>query len=470
MTSVETLSFDCIIDGEAVTGARLDVVNPATGSAFASCSVADEAMVDRAVAGAARAQADWAKTGLEERRALLVRIAEAVEADAAEFARLLVLEQGKIMAEAECEVGYSAGLFRYYAGMEQSALERLFEDRQDGYVRIRRPLGVAAGIVPWNYPLLIAAMKVAPALLTGNAVVIKPSPTTPLATLHLGRLCAGIIPPGLVQFLADDGPVGAMLTRHPGIRKIAFTGSTATGKHVMQSAGGTLKRITLELGGNDPAIVLADADIATTAAGIHAEIFANAGQICGAVKRVYVHDSIYDAFSAELGRLTAANVVGDGLDPATTIGPVQNRMQYEKAMRLHAAASADGEVVASAPVPQGGGYFVPPTLFGGLADDHDLVREEQFAPIVPLLRYTDVDDVVRRANDSPYGLTASVWSADHDAALAIARRLEASAICINAHNAATGEVGLSLAKQSGTGWLLGEEGMIEYLETFTVFP
>jgi len=470
MIQPETLSFDCIVDGEAVTGARLDVVNPATGLVFASCSVADGALVDRAVAGAARAQRDWAASGLDERRALFVRIADAIQADAASFARLLVLEQGKVAREAADEVAYTVDVFRLYADMELSVLERLFEERHPNHIRIRRPLGVVAGIVPWNYPLMIVAMKIAPALLTGNAIVIKPSPTTPLATLHLGRLCAGIIPPGLVQFLADDGPVGAMLTRHPDIRKIAFTGSTVTGKRVMEAAGGTLKRITLELGGNDPAIILADADIATTAAGVHAGIFTNAGQICGAVKRVYVHDSIYDDFCRELGRLTAANVVGDGLDPATTIGPVQNRMQFEKAMRLYEAATADGKVVASAAVPRGSGFFVPPTLFDGLADDHALVGEEQFAPIVPLMRYSDVDDAVRRANDSPYGLTASVWSADHDGAVAVACRLEASAICINTHNTPPEDVGLSLAKQSGTGWLLGEEGMLEYLETFTVFP
>jgi acyl-CoA reductase-like NAD-dependent aldehyde dehydrogenase len=469
MTQVENLSFDCIVDGAAISGASRDIVNPATGHVFARCSVADAAMVDRAVAGANRAQADWATSCLDDRRALLAAIADAMDADLATLARLLVLEQGKILREAEEEVQVSAYLFRHYAEMDRTALERLFEERHERHLRIRRPLGVAAGIVPWNYPLLIVAMKVAPALLTGNAMVVKPAPTTPLATLRFGRLCADLAPPGLIQVLADDGPVGALLTRHPGIHKIAFTGSTATGARVMQAGGALLKRMTLELGGNDAAIILDDVDVAATASAIHAAAFTNAGQICGAAKRIYVHDAIHDRFCDELGRLVAASVVGDGLDPRSTMGPVQNALQYDKAMRLHAQAGADGHVIATAPVPAAsGGFFVPPTLFGGLGDDHDLVQGEQFAPLLPLLRFGDVDDAVRRANATAFGLTASVWSGDRDRALQVARRLDAAAICINAHNDTPLDVGLSLAKQSGIGWLMGEEGLHEYLQTFTV--
>ena len=461
--------FDCIVDGGFGAGPQHEVINPATGLAFARCSVADPAMVDRAVAAAVRAQGGWAASAIDERLRLLDSIAQAIDADAATLARLLTLEQGKVLREAEEEVALTAYVFRYYAGLGTQAMERIFAERGDGFLRTRRPLGVAVGIVPWNYPLLIVAMKVAPALLTGNAMVVKPAPTTPLATLRLGRLCADIVPPGVLQVLADDGTVGAALTHHPDIQKIAFTGSTTTGAKVMQAGGATLKRMTLELGGNDAAIILPDADIAATAAGIHAAAFTNAGQICGAAKRIYVHDDIFDGFCSALGGLVASMVVGDGLDPRSTMGPLQNRLQFDKAMRLHAAASAQGDVLARAPVPLGNeGFFVPPTLFGGLDDDHELVREEQFAPLLPLLRYRDVDDAVRRANASPYGLTASVWSADRDRAIAIATRLDSAAICVNAHNDTPFEIGISLAKQSGTGWLLGEEGLMEYLQTFTV--
>lgn len=461
--------FDCIVDGGLAAGRHADVVNPATGRSFARCSVADAAMVDRAVAAAVRAQRGWATSAHEERQQLLERIAQAIDTDAATLARLLTLEQGKILREAEEEVQLTAYVFRYYAGLEAQALERLFEEPCDTYLRVRRPLGVAAGIVPWNYPLLIVAMKVAPALLAGNAMIVKPAPTTPLATLWLGRLSAAIVPAGLLQVLADDGSVGAMLTQHPDIHKIAFTGSSATGVRVMQAGSSTLKRMTLELGGNDAAIILPDADIATSAAGIYAAAFTNAGQICGAAKRIYVHEDIFDAFAGALGRLVSATVVGDGLDPRSTMGPVQNRLQFDKAMGFHAAATAKGQVLASAPVPkEADGFFVPPTLFGGLDDGDALVREEQFAPLLPLLIYRDIDDAVRRANASPYGLTASVWSADRERAIEVARRLDSSAICINAHNDTPFEIGLSLAKQSGTGWLLGEEGLQEYLQTFTV--
>lgn len=457
--------FSCLIDGKLHAGASRGLaINPATAQPIADFAVADETLVDIAVAAADRAQRSWACSALRDRRALIRRFAAAIDADAPNLARLLTQEQGKPLAEAEIEVAASAETFRFYADVHADRDESLFEESGPGFIRVYSPLGTVAGIVPWNFPLLIAAMKIAPALLTGNAIIIKPAPTTPLTTMRLAELCAECGPAGLFQLLGDDGTIGPLLTRHPGVRKIAFTGSTSTGRRVMEAAASHLKRITLELGGNDAAIVLGDADVDLTAAALFAAAFTNAGQICGAVKRIYAHRSLIGALADRLSDRVRELVVGNGLDPAVTLGPVQNRTQYERAMRLLADASSVGEIVASAEVPSGPGYFVPPSLIAGLTDAHPLVAEEQFSPLLPILPFDEEDEAITRANASPYGLTASVWSADTGRASRLARRLDVALVGVNKHNESPLELGLSMAKQSGTGWLLGDEGMQEYLQ------
>jgi acyl-CoA reductase-like NAD-dependent aldehyde dehydrogenase len=312
-------------------------------------------------------------------------------------------------------------------------------------------------------------MKIAPAIITGNSVIVKPSPTTPLTTLALAALAKDALPEGLLQVVGDDGSIGPALVRHPRVAKISFTGSTATGRAVMASAASNLTRVTLELGGNDAAIVLADADIELTAAGIFQAAFTNAGQICGAIKRVFVDEAIFDEIAHELGRLVTKSKVGNGLHPDTTIGPVQNEMQFRRALALRKAAEREGRLVAEAAVYSSGqGYFVSPAIFEGLDDEHPLVAEEQFAPLLPLMRFRDEEEAVFRANNSEYALTASVWSADTHRARLIAARLEASLICLNAHNRCPSGVGLNMAKDSGVGWLLGEEGIKEYVQTYAL--
>ena len=457
-------SFRCLVAGDLVGGQQVPVLNPATEEAVATCHVADDRMVDVAVDAAIRAFASWRSTPLVERRALLMRMADILRDNATHLARLLTLEQGKPLTEARQELAGAEAFFRHCAAVDGTVTESLFTTDEDKTVRTYTPLGVVAGIVPWNFPLLIAAMKVGPALLTGNAVIIKPAPTTPLTTLAFARLCAEHVPEGLLQVLGDDGRVGPMLVAHPGIRKIAFTGSTRTGRTVMATAASTLKRLTLELGGNDPALVLRDADPASAAEGIFRAAFTNAGQICGAVKRVYVHEDLYAPFCQSLATLVDDLVIGNGLEPGVTLGPVQNRVQYEKAITLLADAQQQGQILAQRAGPSSKGYFVPPTVFGGLSDEHPLVTDEQFAPLLPVQRFASESEAINRANSTPYGLTASVWSADERHAEAVAHQIDAGLLCINKHNEAALDWGIPLAKQSGSGWLLGDAGIKEYLQ------
>lgn len=458
-----------LVDGELIVGCEARVINPATGEPFATYGVADAALIERAVASASKAFLSWRDTPVAVRREVLVRMADRIHDNAENLARLLTLEQGKIAAEAQEEVAWTEAIFRHYAALYPEADKTLFREEGKTYVRLYTSLGVVAGIVPWNFPFLIMATKVAPALLTGNVIIVKPAPTTPLTTLKFAQLIAQDVPPGVVQVLGDDGTVGPALVSHPMVRKVAFTGSTVSGRKVMAAGAETLKRLTLELGGNDPAIVLDDADPETSAAGIFAAAFTNAGQVCGAAKRLYVHERVYDAFIDALRTRVERIVLGSGQDPAVTMGPVQNRMQFERANTLTQAARS-GQILAQAPAFDGPGYFIRPTVFGGLAEDHPLVAQEQFAPLLPILRYTDLNEAIARANATPFGLTASIWTADEARGEQVVRKLEAGLLCVNKHNEAPGAaVGIAAAKQSGIGWLFGEEGVREYLQPHLLY-
>src|SRR5215472_13150782 len=405
--------FRLLIDGKLVESAStLDVINPATGRTLTAAPRADRAQLDQAVAAAKTAFPIWSATPLRQRAALLVKLAEAVEVEQGAFARLLTMEQGKPMPEALWEIDWAIGTIRYFATLDLPT-EVLKEDAGQKVVRQHKPLGVVAAITPWNFPVVLLIFKVAPALLAGNTVVAKPAPTTPLTTLKFGELCARVLPAGVVNVIVDQNDLGTALTSHPDVAKVAFTGSTVTGKKVMASAAGTLKRLTLELGGNDAAIVLADIDPKDVAPKIYAAAMANAGQVCIAIERLYLHDSIHDAVCEELGRLARATVVGDGLEPATEMGPIQNRAQFEKVKGFLEDARKNGKIVAGG-VLEREGYFVQPTIVRDIPDDARLVREEQFGPVLPVLRYSDIDEVIARANDTEFGLGGSVWSSDRD--------------------------------------------------------
>src|SRR5215472_6876067 len=400
--------FRLLINGKLVEGAgTLDVINPATGRILTAAPRADHAQLDQAVAAAKTAFPTWSATPLRQRAALLVKLAEALEAEQGRFARLVTEEQGKPLPQAMWEIAVSIAILRYFATLDLPP-EVLKEDATRKVVRQHTPLGVVAAITPWNLPVLLLTIKVAPALLAGNTVVAKPAPTTPLTTLRFGELCARILPPGVVNVIVDQNDLGTALTSHPDVAKVSFTGSTATGKKVMASAAGTLKRLTLELGGNDAAIVLRDVDPKDVAPKIYAAAMANAGQVCIAIKRLYVHDSIHNAVCEELGRLARETVVGDGLEPTTEMGPIQNQAQFEKVKGFLEDARRNGTIVAGGGVLERDGYFVQPTIVRDITDDARLVREEQFGPVLPALRYSDIDDTIARANDTDFGLGGSV--------------------------------------------------------------
>ncbi len=459
MTEYKLLIGGALVDGDMT----MDVVNPATEAVLATCPRASEAQLDAAVAAAKAAFPAWAATPIADRRAKLLELADALQARAPEFSRLLTQEQGKPLPEATAEIAYTEAFIRHLATLEMES--KLIEDGDTRRVEMKRkPLGVVGAIIPWNFPVLIVAFKMPLALLAGNTIVIKPAPTTPLTTLLLGELCAEIFPAGVVNIVTDQNDLGARLTSHPDVAKVSFTGSTETGKKVMASAAASIKRITLELGGNDAAIVLPDADPATAAPGIFGGAFLNAGQVCLAIKRVYVHDDIYEEMCAALAKLAEAAVVDDGLLQGAQIGPLQNKAQYEKVKTFIDDARANGNIIAGGTIDDRPGYFIRPTIVRDIADGTMLVDEEQFGPVLPVIRFSDAEDALARANASPWGLGGSVWSGDRDTAYGLAERMEAGTVWINKHLDFGPNIPFGGAKQSGIGVEFAEEGLAEFTQ------
>lgn len=457
-----------LIDGAFADGVEaMDVINPATGSSFTTVARASEADMLRAIAAAKAAQPGWAATPLAERQAGLVRLADAIDANATELARTLVMEQGKPLEQAQAETTFAAIFIRHFAATSLEP-ETVQDDAAYHIQAHYRPLGVVAGITPWNFPLLIGCYKLAPALLLGNTFIWKAAPTTPVTALLIAKLAKDIFPAGVVNVLVDRNDLGPVLTAHPDIAKISFTGSTPTGRKVMEAAASSLKRLTLELGGNDAAIVLPDADVAKTAQRVAGSAFFNAGQVCIALKRLYVHRSIYEEMCDALATEVAQLALGDGLEQGTRVGPLQNAQQFEKAKTYLAAAHADGKVIAGGNARDGGGYFIEPTLVRDIEDGSRLVDEEQFAPILPVIAYDDPSDVIARANATEYGLGGSVWSEDVEKALDVANRMETGTVWINHHTHFGPHIPFGGAKQSGLGVEFGKEGLTEFAQRTVV--
>ena len=458
------MAYKLLIDGTLRDGAAsLDVIDPATGAVFATCARADAAQLDEAVAAARRAFPGWAALPHAERRGYLERVADAMEARQDEFCQLLTREQGKPLPQAQFEIGGSIAALRYFGAiaLEPEVLRDTAEER---VVEHRMPLGVIGAITPWNFPVILLMLKVAPALSTGNTVVAKPAPTTPLTTALFGEVCAGILPPGVLNVIVDANDLGAALSAHPDVAKISFTGSTATGKRVMATAAGSLKRLTLELGGNDAAIILDDADVKAVARPVFDAAMINAGQVCLAVKRVYAPHHMVDDLCAEFARLGREAVVDDGRNQGAQIGPVQNRAQYERVLDLIEDAKAQGEIVVGGEPLDREGYFIPPTVVRGLADDARLVREEQFGPVFPVLGYETLDEVVARANDSEFGLGGTIWTADPERGAEVAARIESGTVWVNKHLDMPFDTPFGGAKQSGIGREQGLDGMREFTQ------
>ena len=456
--------YRLLIGGELVPGAStFDVINPATAGVITACPRADRLQLDRAVGAAKAAFRGWAARQLADRRELLLRLAEALDAQADAMARLLTLEQGKPLFQSRRELGRSVDTIRALAAMDLP-IEVLKESATERILRQYLPLGVVAAITPWNSPMLLLMVKVAPALLAGNTVVIKPAPTTPLTTLRFGELCAPIFPPGVINIITDQNDLGDALTRHPDVAKVAFTGSTATGRKVMAAAAGTLKRLTVELGGNDAALVLDDVDPRLVAPKIFNGAMVNCGQVCFAIKRVYAHRTVYDSLCDELAHLADAAVVDDGDKEGTQIGPVQNEAQFERLKHLLEDTRVQGRIIAGGAPIDRAGFFIRPTIVRDISDDARLVREEQFGPILPVLSYDDIDEAIARVNEGEYGLGGTVWSADERRAQDVALKLHTGVVWINKHLDLPTDVPVQGAKQSGFGAEMGEEGLREFTQ------
>jgi len=459
-----THEFRLMIDGRLTPGAlALDVINPATGQLLTTCARADKAQLDEAVAAAKAAFLRWSATPLEERRHALLKIADSLAARRAEFARLLTEEQGKPLAHAAGEIDESTAIIRAFAAMDLP-VKIVRETVTVRIVRHRAPLGVVAAITPWNFPMILLMNNVAPALLAGNTVVAKPAPTTPLTTLLFAELSATLLPPGVFNVIVDQNDLGGLLTQHPDVAKVAFTGSTATGKKVMASVAGTIKRLTLELGGNDAAIVLADANVKEVARRIYQGAMLNSGQVCLAIKRVYVPDSLYEAMCDELTMLARATVVGDGLDPTTEMGPLQNKVQFEKVKGFLRDAHLHGKVIAGGNALDRPGYFIAPTIVRDIPDDARLVQEEQFGPVLPVLKYSDLNDAIARANGTEYGLGGTVWGTDLTRAYDVAQRIASGTVWVNKHLELPPDIPFGGTKQSGFGTKMGQEGLEEFTQ------
>lgn len=377
---------------------------------------------------------------------------------------LLTREQGKPFTQAQAEIGRGGGQLDGLSSIPIRA-EVLVDNDQLHIELCYRPLGVVGIITPWNAPVNLALGPIASALYTGNTMILKPSPYTPLTTLKLGELMNEIFPPGVVNVLAGSDELGQWMTEHPGISKISFTGSVETGKKVMASAAGTLKRITLELGGNDPAIVLDDVDPKAVAKNLFFACTVNSGQVCMAVKRIYAHEDIYDELCGALAEEARAAIMGSGFETGTQLGPIQNKMQYDKLVNLlDDTKRAGANILAGGELPNKPGYFITPTVVTGLDEGARLVQEEQFGPIIPVLKFSDVDDAVRRANNTDYGLCGSVWTADLKRGAEIASRLEVGTAWVNQHRATLPSVPFGGAKQSGMGRQYSIIGLKGYME------
>jgi acyl-CoA reductase-like NAD-dependent aldehyde dehydrogenase len=457
--------FALTIDGRPVVSATtLDVINPATGQVFARCPEAGPAELDRAVDAARRAFPAWRDLTYAARAQRIKGFCEALRTHQESLARLLTLEQGKPLGQAKDEIGRAA---TQSEGLTQIPIvSQLLEDNEQRRIELQFfALGVAGIITPWNAPVNLAAGPLASALYTGNTVILKPSPFTPLCTLKLGELAREHFPPGVVNVLAGGDDLGRAMSSHPGIDKIAFTGSVEAGKSVMANAAQTLKRVTLELGGNDAAIVLDDVDPKVVAPKLFFASFVNSGQVCMAIKRIYVHERVYDAVCEALADEASKAKVGSGLDPQTQLGPIQNRPQYDRVIGLLDDVKRSGaRILAGGDVPAGDGYFVTPTIVADVDDRSRIVREEQFGPIVPVLKFSDEDDAIRRANDTRYGLSGSVWSSNPERAAALASRLEVGTAWVNQHRATSATVPFGGAKESGIGRVYSEMGLKAYLE------
>ncbi|KFG72877.1 aldehyde dehydrogenase family protein [Streptomyces mutabilis] len=430
--------------------------------------------VDKAVRIAHEAYQSWRSVPAPERAELLLKAADVLTQSADELAPLLVREHGGVLWEAKTDFALGTGVLQHTASLVDGFFTPVEFDDEQSFISVERvPRGVVAAVVPWNMPVVLTMMKLAPALATGNTLVLKPSPFASAAlTLALHRI-AQILPEGVLNVVHGNTDVGAALVSHPLVRKVGFTGGTETARHVMTAASGTIKNLTLELGGNDPAVVLDDADLDTTLDRMLKGVFTRTGQICFAVKRIYVPRSRYDAFADAFCARVDEYAVGHGLDEQASFGPLNNKAQFEKVTGIIESTRKAGakviELGRTLPSAENG-YYVRPHVVRDAEHNAPITSCEQFGPVVPLIAYDDEDQVVGWANDSEYGLGSSVWTSDHQRGLALARRIEAGSTFVNTHSFESLDLRMPFGgiKQSGIGREFGEAGMKEYVEEHSI--
>lgn len=465
MSNTAPTDYANLIDGQMVTtGNWFDVVNPATEEVIGRAPACGKDELDKAVAAARQAFKSWRKVPIDERRAAIMAISGAIKDNADELLRLLTSEQGKPHHQAKGEIYGAAAI-----SAAQSTLQIDEDITEDSDVRLSRtrrvPVGVVGGIVPWNFPVMMAVQKIVPAILSGCTIVLKPSPFTPLTTLRVAELIAPLVPAGVVNIITGPDELGPLITEHADIDKITFTGSTATGKKIMEGAAKDLKRITLELGGNDASIVLPDVDVEKVAEQIFWSSFQNAGQVCIAAKRIYIHEDIYDDLSKAIAAFARTVKVGDGAQQGTGVGPIQNRKQYDRVLELIADAKDNGYkflVGGEDRDPSGTGYYVPITILDNPPEDARIVAEEQFGPVMPLMKFATEDEAIARANASEYGLAGAVWTKDTDRGVAIAEQMETGTVWVNEFMQLSPFAPFGGHKQSGFGAEYGKEGLLEF--------
>jgi acyl-CoA reductase-like NAD-dependent aldehyde dehydrogenase len=461
--------YTMTIGGAAVAGTgTFDVLNPATNAVHASAPACSRDELEAAISAAEAAFPAWSADEAARREALSAA-AKLVKEASRELGAEITAEQGKPLREAGYEAMAGESWLSYYANLDLP--REVIQDDERALVEVVcRPLGVVAAITPWNFPVSAACTKIAPALAAGNTVVLKPSPFTPLATLRLGELLRSVFPPGVLNVVSGGDDLGALMTEHPTVRKITFTGSVATGKRVAAAAAPDLKRITLELGGNDPAIVLDDADVAAVADGIFWSSFANSGQICSAIKRVYAPASLHGALVDALAERARKVVVGDGTEKGSRLGPLTTRPQFERVRELVEDALAKGARAAAGGAPlDGPGNFFAPTVLTDVEDGTRIVDEEQFGPVLPVVAYRDLEDAVAAANGTHFGLDGSVWSADPERAARVASRLECGTAWINTHLMQGPAQPFGGVKWSGIGVENGPWGLAGFYDLQTLY-
>ncbi|MCC3264767.1 aldehyde dehydrogenase family protein [Arthrobacter gengyunqii] len=462
VTDSTLTSYQDLLAAVSATGEGRDILDPATGELVGKAPVHTVEDLEKAVSAARAAQPSWAALGHAGRREALMQAADAVDASAEALAELLSREQGKPLngPNARFEVGGAAAWLRAAASFDLEP--EVLVDDDGGRAELHyRPLGVVGAIGPWNWPMMISVWQLAPSLRMGNTVVMKPSEYTPLSVLALAAVLNQVLPADVLHVVSGGRDVGETLAAHPDVDKIMFTGSTATGKAIIRSSADTVKRLTLELGGNDAGIVLPDADPKAIAEGLFWGAFINTGQTCAAMKRLYVHEDIYDGVVDALAEVARAMPMGVGLDENNVLGPLQNKAQFQIVADLVQAAKDAGARIVTGGDPQADqpGYFYPATLVADIDNHNPLVAQEQFGPALPIIRYSSVDEAVEMANALDVGLGASVWSSDKDAALAVAARIQAGTVWINKHGTVDPRMPFGGAKQSGYGLEFGVEGL-----------